>query len=103
MSPLPKGQWQVDLEAATSDDQVLRIARRYLESITPPQMGSLPERLMPANLNTCGQIGDWALKLVRENLHSSFDGHEADILREMSEFFAAASSRLASLHSRDRR
>ena len=103
MAPLGKDRWHADLEAAASDDEVLRIARQYLESISPRDMGSLPERLMPVTLQTCGQIADWALKLVRENLHSRFNADDANLLRDMSEFFATASARLAALHSRDRR
>jgi hypothetical protein len=103
MAPLAKDRWHADLESAASDDEVLRAARRYIESIGPRDMGTLPERLMPTTLNTCSQIADWALKLVRENLHSNFDGRDAELLRDMGEFFAMASARLASLHSRDRR
>jgi hypothetical protein len=103
MAPLAKDRWRAELEAATSDDEVLHAARRYLESIGPRDMGALPERLMPRTLQTCGQIAEWALKLVRENLHASFDEQDANLLRDMGEFFAMASARLASLHSRDRR
>ncbi len=103
MALVRKSIWQADLEAAASDNEVLKVARGYLEGITPPEMGSLPERLVPVSLQTCAQIADWALKLVRENLHSTFSGEEAALLHDMSEFFAAASSRLASLHARDRR
>jgi hypothetical protein len=103
MAPLSKERWREDLESAATDEEVLRAARRYLASIGPRDMGALPERLMPTTLNTCGQIADWALKLVRENLHEGFAGQGANLLRDMGEFFAAATARLASLHSRDRR
>src|SRR5260221_476541 len=100
MAPLSKDRWRADLEAASSDDEVLNTARRYLESIGPRDMGALPERLMPRTLQTCSQIADWALKLVREHLHSSFDGRDAELLHDMGEFFAMAWAGRASLPPR---
>ncbi len=102
MAPMKESRWRMELKAAFTDNDVLDVARLYVASLAE-HMDDLPRDLRPGPIANCGEISEWALKLVQANL--SLYSHEAGVarLREISAFFAAASARLSEIHTRARR
>jgi hypothetical protein len=98
-----EGRWRVELKAAATDEDVLNVSRDYVAFLTGEDMGELPRDLRPGSLSSCGEISEWALKLVQASLSLSADAAGVARLRDIGDFFAAASARLSEIHSRARR
>ncbi len=98
-----ESRWRVELKAAATDKDVLNVARDYVALLAGEHLEDLPRGLRPGPLSNCEEISEWALKLVQASL--SLAPNEAGVahLRDMGEFFAAASARLSEIHSRARR
>jgi hypothetical protein len=94
-----KSRWRGELEAATTDKDVLNVARDYVALLSREEFLSLPADCRPGKLTTCDDVVAAALKLVRENLHFPTDTEATRVLHEVSEFFAAASAKLIEFHA----
>jgi hypothetical protein len=103
MAPMKESRWRVELQAAATDKDVLNVARDYVALLAGENMDDLPRDLRPGPLAHCEEISEWALKLVQASL--SLGPNEAGVarLRDIGDFFAAASARLSEIHSRARR
>jgi hypothetical protein len=102
MAPMKESRWRIELKDAATDKDVLDVARLYVASLAE-QMDDLPRDLRPGPIANCEEISEWALKLVQASL--SLGSEEAGVarLRDISDFFAAASARLSEIHSRARK
>lgn len=85
--------WQELLDVAETEAKVIAIARDYLASLEPREVGRLPERCKPRKLLTAEDIGAFALDLVRE--HGEEMDEAAPIVHRMAAFFAHANIRLS--------
>lgn len=103
MAPFNESRWPDELHAAATDKDVLNVARNYVALLASEELQALPRDLKPGPLATCGDVADWALTLVQASLSLHPDESGVEILRNISEFFAAASSRLSELQGRARR
>jgi hypothetical protein len=96
------GRWRNELDATLNDKDVLNVARDYVAFLAADELLSLPNDLKPGQLESCAEIADWALRLVQASLSLNSEMAGTELLREMSEFFAAASARLSELHAKPR-
>lgn len=87
--------WQELLDMADSEAKVIAIARDYLASLEPQEVSRLPERCKPRKLFTSGDIGAYALDLVREHGESMDDA--VPLVHRMAAFFAHANIRLSQI------
>jgi hypothetical protein len=99
---MQESRWRGELKAAASDEDVLDVARRYVASLAVGHIVPLPRELTPETIETCEEVAEWALKLVQASLTFGRDETAVQYLRDVSEFFAAASARLSELQNRPR-
>ena len=100
MAPIATGRWQAELKAAQTDKDVLNVARDFLAMLAKDEIATLPTGCAPRRLDTCKDIAEEAVRLLQESLaHTGGESEGVKLLREIAEFFAAASSRITELHS----
>lgn len=93
MEPVPRHHgWFDQLAATTTPEEVARIARDFLATWTPAEIGSLPRALQPGSMKFPEEVVDYAFTLVRAHV----DGQTAnESMQRMATFFAEASWRVA--------
>ena len=99
MAPMRKSRWRDELEAATTDKDVVNVARDFVALLAREELASLPKNCQPVSIETCEDIAQWALRLVQESLNYHSETAGIQLLREISEFFAEASSKLSELRA----
>lgn len=99
MAPMRKSRWHSELEAATTDKDVLNVARDYVAMIAREEFLSIPVACRPGRIASCDDVMNAALKLVQESLKTATESEGVKVLREVSEFFAAAAAKLTEIHA----
>lgn len=92
-----KTRWRADLDAATSNKEVLDLARDFLAFLSRDDFLSLPVSCRLPVPTSVEEIAQYALQLLRESLSFHADETSTRVLQEMSEFFSAANARLSEL------
>ena len=70
----PKGHpltWQERLDDATTEFDVIGVARDYLATLTHEELMSLPEHLRPGKIVDANDITTYAFELVRHECHDA--------------------------------
>lgn len=90
-------RWLGRLTAASTDRDVVAIAREYLATWGPEELARLPMEALPGRMQDPEHIGEYAFRLTQA--HLSFSGTLAESLPldRMMAFITYASSRLAQL------
>jgi hypothetical protein len=93
--------WGELLDRASDEGHVIALARDFLAELDPEEVASLPEACKPRKLLTAGDLGQYALDLVRE--HSEGYENAAPLVHRLAAFFAHANIRLSQLlaHTND--
>jgi hypothetical protein len=94
-----KNRWRAELDAATSNKEVLDLARDYLAFLSRDDFLSLPASCRLAPPLTVEDVAQYALQLLQESLSFRMEALSTRVVQEMSEFFSAASARLSDLRS----
>lgn len=97
MAPMRKSRWRGELDAATSEKDVLNIARDYVAFLARGELASLPKDFKVGPIGSCMDITELALRLVKESMNYDSESSGLRLLRNMSEFFAAASEKLTEM------
>jgi hypothetical protein len=92
-----KSRWRGELDAATTEKEVLNTARDYVAFLARGELAYLPKDFKLGPLDTCLDITDLALRLVQAGMHFESQSEGLRLLNGMSEFFAAASERFTEL------
>jgi hypothetical protein len=85
--------WLARVATARTPDEVLAIAREYVEHFSVGASDSLPPELRPGEIATASALQQYALTLARYHGH----GENARAVYRLSEFFSRAAVRLAEL------
>jgi hypothetical protein len=89
--------WFDMLAAATTPDDVVHLARDYLATWTPEEIGALPRACRPPRtIKFPEQIVEYAFALVKAHLDA---GADSNGVTRMATFFAEASWRVAAAMS----
>lgn len=89
--------WEARLDAARNDAEVIGVAQDFLASLDPVELTHLPPSCAARKLATANDVQAYAFDLLREC--QGADERLAILLLRMSNFFARASHRLASLNA----
>ena len=89
--------WRTQLKSATTEREVLSVARAFLAEWPKAEIDSLPVRAWPARVATRDDLLSHAVTLAQ--LHARFDGAAASLpgLQELLLFFTHAAVRIAKL------
>ena len=95
MEFLPE-RWLARLSAATTEPEVLSIARDYVATWSALELSRLPEDAIPGRIHDPEHISDYAYRLTQAHL---FAGSLTDslLLDRMMVFFTHASARLSQI------
>ena len=88
--------WPQRLRSATSEQEVVDIARDFLAIFSPYDLARLPAELRPGRIVDGNDVSDFALTLVR-HLHDDAHG-SARCIHKMTLFFTQASVRLSEVN-----
>ena len=97
MARVLKSPWRSALEAAATEDDVVRVARDYVATLTREQVGLLPQSCRPGPIAKCADVAECAMRLVQECLNYHAEGASLDFMMEISEFFSEATARMSEL------
>jgi hypothetical protein len=92
-----KSRWRAELDAATSEKEVLNTAKDYVAFLARGEVAQLPKNFKLGPLETCMDVTDLALRLVQASLRFDSQSEGLRVLNNMSEFFSAASERFTEL------
>jgi len=90
-------RWRSELDAATTEKDVLNVARDYVSFLARSEVELLPKGFKMGPLETCMDIADLALRLVQASMRFESESEGLRLLRNMSEFFASASEKFTEL------
>ena len=86
--------WEARLQRAYTTEDVVAVARDFIATWSPGELGVLPEHLRPGRFRDSDDVGLYAFRLAS---CPDTSGGNARILQRMTTFFAAASRRLSEI------
>ncbi len=89
--------WQRRLDAASSEADVVAIARDFVALLSPSDLERLPEICRPTPLARGSDVTEYASILVRH--HCGGDGAASRLVDWLIRFFSAAARRLSELQA----
>jgi hypothetical protein len=92
-------RWTHTLEAAETEDDVVRAVRDYLNEWSERDVQQLPPSCRPRRIADGQHVAHWAFALASSKCARSRSDDELALLEKMTAFFAHASYRLAMLAS----
>ena len=90
-------RWRSELDAATTEKDVLNVARDYVAFLARSEVELLPRGFKMGPLESCTDVGDLALRLVKASMHFESESEGLRLLRSLNEFFGAASDKFTEL------
>lgn len=97
-APEPALSRQAQLGTATSEAEVVALAREFLASISPYELARIPESFRPGKLVDGSDIADYAFTLVRYDCDDSSGA--ARCIGRLANFFSSASIQLSKITAR---
>ena len=96
---MPVLSWQGRLDAATSSEAVVGVARDFLANFSPYELAVLPKSCKPPyKLYDEEEITTYAFELVRHDCNKE-RAESADMIHKFAHFFSNASIRLSEIQS----
>ena len=89
--------WFALLDSAKSPGEVLGVARDFMATWTPEELGRLPESCRPGKLRDGADIEELHACLVEEYRRSRATGPALKSLQELTSFMVRASIRMAEI------
>jgi hypothetical protein len=90
--------WQDRLEEASSEAEVVAVARDFIATFTPAEMALLPPECRPGKFFEANDLTSYAFALLR---HDCSDEREvAELVHKLAHFFSNASTRLSQIMAR---
>jgi hypothetical protein len=87
--------WQSRLDNASSEREVVSIAREFMAQFTPAEVNAVPENCRPGKIVDADDIARCAVELARYECQ----GDGETVISKLSTFFSSASERLSQLGS----
>jgi hypothetical protein len=97
--PMPLS-WQDRLDDASTEGDVVVVAKDFVAQFSPQEIQSLPGLCRPGKFFEANDITGYAFLLVRDNCEDSAE--RADLVHKLADFFASASIRLSQVLARRR-
>jgi len=96
MASVPE-HWLAQIAGASTNDEIVAIAREYAGALTEGERMRLPPNCLPPSFKSAEEVNDYALTLTRAQL--SFRGAISSevVLERLMLFFATLSGRYAQI------
>ena len=89
--------WHHLVENAGTAEEVVAVARDYLSSLTPLDLGPVPLDCRPGRIRDESDIDFWNVRLAEECRSVWGTSRDGRMLTELSQFFMRASVRISRL------
>lgn len=89
--------WQDQLDAATTEADVVAVVREFMATVSPWEVARLPEGLRPRKITDASDITQYAFELVRGDVLDNEGTQRA--LHRLAHLFSRASLRLSAILS----
>jgi pheromone shutdown protein TraB len=86
--------WEERLANATSEEEVVEVARDYLATLSHTEFALLPEKLRPHKIVDASDITTYAFELVR---HECEESSQHRLVQRIAHIMSRASIRLAQI------
>jgi hypothetical protein len=86
--------WENRLATATTEPEVVTLAKDFLASFTPGEIARLPESCRPRKLFDADDVTNYAFDLAWQNCE------DGDVIERFARFFSQASRRLSQILAR---
>lgn len=94
---LTKTVWHRQIDEKRTIEDVLETVRDYLASVTPAELGRIPETARPGRIKSDDDIEYWTFKLGQQ--HCDADGEvDYDLIQEMFNHLLHAQLRIAEIN-----
>ena len=90
-------RWETRLDKLDSVDEVVALARDYLESLRPEYLARLPADCRPFNIKYEDDLDYWAYRLGQRYCAENDEPVDGNLLHELLDFFLHALIRVAQL------
>jgi hypothetical protein len=90
-------RWEMKLDKLNSIEDVVALAREYLESLRPEYLARLPADCRPVNIKYEDDLDYWAQRLSQRYCAENDEPVDAVLLHELLDFFLHALIRAAQL------
>jgi hypothetical protein len=80
---------------APTEEDVIRLTREYVATLSPEQIAQLPDECRPGRIRDAEDIGQWAYEIACAHCSLRFSGEEDRLLASLLDFIGQASTRLA--------
>ena len=90
--------WQQTIDAAGSEQAVVKVVRDFVASLNPCELGRLPAQCRPGKFFDAGDIASFAFEVAR---HHCEDDEVTRHVAKIAAFFSHANMRLAQLLAQD--
>jgi hypothetical protein len=87
--------WQDQLDEATSEAEVVMVARDFMANVEHWELAMVPAACQPGKFFDANDITGYAFTLISNE--ADVDSESARLVKKLSAFFSAASIRLAQL------
>ena len=90
-------RWEMRLDKLQSVDEVVGLARDYLQSLPPQYLARVPEDCRPTNIKYEDDLDYWAYRLGQRYCAENDEPVDGNLLHELLDFFLHALIRVAQL------
>ena len=98
-SPMP--DWRRHFVAATTEHEVVTLAREHVASWEPQQLANLPEECRPGRIRDGDDISHSAYDLARAHCSLRYDGEQDVLVLRLLAFMSEAAIRVAEVKALD--
>ena len=89
--------WQLQLDQAATEADVVAVVREFMATVSPGEVGRLPEGLRPRKIVDASDVTLYAFDLVRGDITDN-EGTQR-VLQRLAHIFSRASLRLSEILS----
>lgn len=88
-------QWHSLVDSVDSVDEVVKLTREFVATLTPDQLARLPERCRPIRVKAEDDLEYWTMKLSAVR---TTDGGDGRLVHDLFMHFLHASLRVTQIH-----
>jgi hypothetical protein len=87
--------WQRDLENASSESEVVHLARRFLSAVPPNELARLPGECRLAAIDSVADVHAWNRRITQAYWELRMRSADIAVIQELWSFFLRAAIQLA--------
>lgn len=99
MPPMHPERWTRELQAATTEKEVVYAVRDYSAMLSRDEIARLPQSCRPPPIRDADDVSSWGLEALRAKLAICADTDHVALILNVEAFLSAALHRLAQIEA----